>query len=86
VTTAPRRDPFLRSCRLHLCDRPALRRCLAIAAAVGTILSLVNQGDLILEGGFTAATAAKLAMNYLVPFVVSSLGYISARRRAAAPG
>ena len=63
-----------------MCDRPARRRCLLIALVVGTILAAINQGDVLLRGDFTPLVAVKLALNYLVPFAVSSLGFISARR------
>jgi hypothetical protein len=49
-----------------------------IAAVVGTWLSLMNQGRAIADGN---APWLKVALNYLTPFVVSSLGYLAARRR-----
>jgi hypothetical protein len=49
-----------------------------IALVVGTWLSLMNQGRAIVDGD---APWLKVALNYLTPFVVSSLGYLAARRR-----
>jgi hypothetical protein len=49
-----------------------------IAAVVGTWLSLMNQGRAIVDGH---APWVKVALNYLTPFVVASLGYLAARRR-----
>ncbi len=49
-----------------------------IAVLVGTWLSLMNQGSLILDGH---PPWVKLALNYATPFVVASLGYLAARRR-----
>ena len=49
-----------------------------IALVVGTWLSLMNQGRAIVDGH---APWVKVALNYLTPFVVASLGYLSARRR-----
>ena len=49
-----------------------------IALAVGTWLSLMNQGRAIFGGH---APWVKVALNYLTPFVVASLGYLAARRR-----
>ena len=49
-----------------------------IALVVGTWLSLMNQGQLIVRGH---APWLKLALNYLTPFLVASLGYLTARRR-----
>src|SRR5260370_6258619 len=49
-----------------------------IALLVGTWLSLMNQGQLIVHGH---PPSVKLALNYLTPFAVASLGYLAARRR-----
>ena len=49
-----------------------------IALVVGTWLSLMNQGRSIVEGD---APWVKVALNYLTPFVVASLGYLAGRRR-----
>ena len=65
---------------VEYCLAPArLRRTAAIAVAVGTILTLLNQGDVILGGGATDATIVKAGLNYLVPFMVSNLGMLSGR-------
>jgi len=55
-------------------------RCLAIAGVVGTILTAINQGDLILTGDATLSMGWKIPLNYLTPFVVSTLGYRAAAR------
>lgn len=59
--------------------RPAiLRRCAAIAAIVGTVLTAVNQGDAIL--GLRTADGSlpfRVGANYLIPFIVSNLGAMS---------
>jgi hypothetical protein len=60
-----------------------LRKTLKIAAIVGTLLSLINQGSVIFGGDATAATWIRVGMNYLVPFCVSSVGFLSATRRRA---
>lgn len=51
------------------------------AAVVGTVLSVVNQGDVVISGGATLATWLRIAFNYAVPFVVASTGFLSAYRR-----
>jgi hypothetical protein len=62
------------------CVKPArLRRTVMIALVVGTILTLLNLGDVILGGNANGATAVKAALNYVVPFVVSNLGMLSGR-------
>lgn len=56
-----------------------VRTASPITLIVGTILSAVNQAHVIAAGEATAATWVRIAFNYVVPFVVSSLGYLSAR-------
>ena len=60
-----------------------LRRTLTIAAIVGTILSAINQGSVIAGGDATVATWIRVGANYLVPFCVSSTGFLAATRRRA---
>ena len=54
-----------------------------IALVVGTLLTVVHLGGLILGGRAYAATAARVAANYLVPYVVASLGVLSGTRKRA---
>jgi len=56
------------------------RKALPVAAVVGTVLSLVNQGSVIADGATTPTTWVRVALNYLVPFLVASIGYLSGRR------
>lgn len=56
-------------------------RALPVALVVGTILSAVNQGTAIVAGAATTGVWIKVAVNYMVPFVVASVGYLSGRRR-----
>lgn len=61
-----------------------MRNSVRIALVVGTILTLINQGDLLLAGGFPPVW--KLALTYLVPFCVSSYGaWCMAREQDCAP-
>jgi hypothetical protein len=60
--------------------REHLRRTLRIALVVGTVLTIINQGDVILRGDATAATWIKGALNYCVPFVVANLGLLAGKR------
>ena len=57
-----------------------LRKTMMIAAIVGTLLSLINQGSVIFGGDATAATWVRVGLNYVVPFCVSSIGFLSATR------
>ncbi|MBS1885680.1 MAG: nitrate/nitrite transporter NrtS [Actinobacteria bacterium] len=63
------------------CLRPEhLRSTVKIAVVVGTILTAINQADVILGGSATTLTWVKTALNYCVPFVVSNLGLLAGRR------
>lgn len=66
------------SSSLEICSRPQnLRRTLRIALAVGVVLSLINQGNVVFGGDATALTWVKVALNFCVPFVVSNLGLLA---------
>ena len=60
--------------------REHLRSTLKIALVVGTILTLINQLDVILKGEATAFTWVKCALNYCLPFIVSNLGLLAGKR------
>ncbi len=65
---------------LRVCRQPDhLRRTVRIALVVGTILTAINQLDLILGGNAMALTWVKCALNYCVPFVVSNLGLLTGK-------
>jgi hypothetical protein len=55
-----------------------LPSAIRIALVVGTWLSLMNQGHLILHGH---PPWIRIGLNYLTPFTVASFGYLAARRR-----
>lgn len=56
--------------------RPAAR----IALVVGTLLTVVNQFAVLTSGDHSPATAARVAANYAIPYVVSSIGFLSGFR------
>lgn len=55
-----------------------VRSATPIALVVGTILSAINQADIIAVGQADVGTWLRVAADYAVPFLVSSLGYLSA--------
>ena len=57
------------------------RRSLWLALLVGTVLNLINQGDVLLAG--QRPDLAKLALTYIVPYIVSTYGAVSFRMHAA---
>jgi hypothetical protein len=66
---------------LRICfRREHLQRTVKIALVVGTILTLINQLDVILKGDATAITWVKTGLNYCVPFIVSNLGLLAGKR------
>ena len=53
---------------------------LTVAAVVGTVLNLINQGDALLTGA--EIDWLKIVLTYCVPFLVASYGAYSALRLA----
>jgi hypothetical protein len=60
--------------------REHLRKTLKIALIVGTILTAINQADVIIGGDAKTITWVKMGLNYCVPFVVSNLGLLAGKR------
>lgn len=59
---------------------PHLRRTLVIAAVVGTVLFAINQLDVVMRGDGTTSVWVKVALTYVVPFVVANSGIVVASR------
>ncbi len=55
-------------------NRAMLKRSLATALVVGTILVAINQGTTIASGGGAGDLAWKIPLTYCVPFLVASWG------------
>ena len=75
-TNVPPWSTRVDGCRLII-RGVTFRTCSRVALVVGTILSVVNQGSVILDGDATRMTWVRVAVNYLIPFLVSSIGYIA---------
>lgn len=56
--------------------RPALK----VAAVVGTVLVLINQGDLLMSGAMAELSVAKVLLTYCVPYCVSTWSAVSVIR------
>ena len=69
--------PFSEAWRLTLEGR-STRRSLAVALIVGTALNAINQGPEMIHGH--RPVLWKLALTYLVPFLVASYGSFAAFR------
>jgi len=63
-----------RCLRCALLYPPLLSRSLIIALIVGTILTAINQGNIIVEGHFPPALYWKIPLTYCVPFCVAMTG------------
>lgn len=63
-----------------LCRGVTFSTAAPVALVVGTVLSLVNQLNVMVQGDATSATWARVATNYVVPYIVSSIGFLSACR------
>jgi hypothetical protein len=84
MTTRSARSRLTIKESLRVCmRREHLRRTVRIALVVGTILTLINQADVILSGDATAITWIKAVLNYCVPFIVSNLGLLAGKRAEA---
>jgi len=60
--------------RCALIHPPLVARSLVIAAVVGTLLTAINQGNVILGGDASPALAWKIPLTYAVPYCVATAG------------
>ena len=67
--------------RCVLRNRTIMIRSLKIALVVGTILFVLNQGDILLGGEFPSALKWKIPLTYVTPFVVSLWGALAGAKR-----
>ena len=59
---------------------PMVSRSAFIALIVGTVLTAINQGDVLFTGHVTVALLWKIPLTYAVPFVVATLGAMTAAK------
>ena len=57
------------------------RRALATSVVVGTVLTVINQGDLLVGMTLTPALALKIPLTYSVPYCVATWGALGGARR-----
>ena len=72
---------ILKCSRCAIRHRPVVRRSLMVALVVGSILTLLNQGDVIFSGSWGSALYWKVPLTYCVPFCVATYGALSNARR-----
>ena len=66
-------------CGLH--HPPILKRSFRVAMLVGTILTLLNQGDALIIGPVDESLMWKIPLTYCVPFVVATYGALASNLR-----
>ena len=71
-------EPTWRVALRYATDGGVPRRSIRIALIVGTVLNLINQGD-VLMADIGAINWVKCAMTYVVPYLVSTWGAVSFR-------
>lgn len=67
--------------RCALRHRPLVRNGLKTAAFVGTVLTVINQGNVIIADRLTVGTAVRIVLTYFVPYAVAMYGALSVSRR-----
>jgi len=77
---------LIRCLRCWLTYGPLVRRSLLVALFVGTILTAINQGNVILRGDFPVSLYWKIPLTYVVPYRVATTGAILNARRPIADG
>ena len=75
-----------RCLRCALMHGPTVRRSLFISLMVGTLLTAINQGNLIVQGDLSANLAWQVPLTYLVPYCVATIGAILNARRTVSAG
>lgn len=73
---------LLRCLRCALLYGPLVLRSCLICLLIGTLLTAINQGNLIVQGEFPVALAWKIPLTYAVPYGVATAGAILNARSA----
>jgi hypothetical protein len=67
------------SCALK--HRPVLKRSLTAAIVVGTVLTMLNQGDALFAGHWDNTLIWKIPLTYCVPLLVATYGALTSSRK-----
>ncbi len=68
--------------RCALMHRPMVRRSLVISLIVGTLLTAINQRNVLVQSGLPASLAWQVPLTYVVSYCVATLGAILNARSA----
>ena len=67
--------------RCSLIHPPTLKRALATSLVVGSILTALNQGDIVFVGDWSSALYWKIPLTYLTPFLVATWAAVANAHR-----
>lgn len=82
-TVPARPQPVWRLFLHYACSAGVPKRSFQIALVVGSILNLINQGDVLF--GMGTLNWSKLILTYFVPYAVSTYGVVSFRMSTDRP-
>ena len=72
---------WVEKCPRHaVLHRPLLRNSIATVIVVRTVLTAINQGNVLLHGLFPAELRWKIPLTYAVPYCVSTWGALRISR------
>ncbi len=60
-------------------NKSIVKDALLVSLVVGTILNIVNQGDLLLHLEFKKVSVAKLILTFIVPYLVSTYSSVKTK-------
>ena len=64
---------------LSIARRPlVVKRSMKVALVVGTLLTLINQGSVLLAGQLSLDALLKILLTYCVPYIVSTYAAVGA--------
>ena len=66
-------------------SRAVVRRALAYAVVVGSVLVAINHGEALLRGELTRSRVWRILLTVTVPYVVSTSSSVGALRQAGGP-
>ena len=66
-------------------DPTIVRRALATSAIVGTVLTLINQGDNILNAQLGSGDALRIGLTFAIPYAVATVSSVAAISEARRP-
>ena len=66
--------------RCYLINMGLLKKSLIASLLVGTILTVINQGDLVVSRNYQIAMLWKIPLTYTIPFLVATWGAVTNSR------